>query len=68
MTRVFGIDVSHYQGDVNWDKVAEGQTKFAIAKATEGSTLVDSSFARINSFGRVRPWSRTRRSSSGKLR
>ena len=66
MTRVFGIDVSHYQGDVNWDKVAEGQTKFA--KATEGSTLVDSSFARINSFGRVHPWSRTRRSSSGKLR
>ena len=46
MARVFGIDVSHYQGDVNWQQVAEGKTKFAIAKATEGSTLVDSSFAR----------------------
>jgi lysozyme len=46
MARVFGIDVSHYQGDVNWEKVAEGKTKFAIAKATEGSTLVDPSFAR----------------------
>jgi len=44
--RVFGIDVSHYQRDVNWDLVATGNTKFAIAKATEGSTLVDQSFAK----------------------
>ena len=46
MARVFGIDVSHYQGDVNWEKVAAGKTEFAIVKATEGSTLVDQSFAK----------------------
>lgn len=46
MDRVFGIDVSHYQGNVNWELVAGGRTQFAIAKATEGSTLVDQSFAR----------------------
>lgn len=46
MARVFGIDVSHYQGDVNWEQVAAGKTAFAIVKATEGSTLVDQSFAK----------------------
>jgi len=46
VARVFGIDVSHYQGDVNWEVVAAGKTEFAIVKATEGSTLVDQSFAK----------------------
>mmetsp|Transcript_33849 Transcript_33849/g.66589 ORF Transcript_33849/g.66589 Transcript_33849/m.66589 type:complete len:236 (+) Transcript_33849:34-741(+) len=41
----FGPDVSHYQGSVDWPKVAKSGVGFAIAKATEGLTYVDSQFA-----------------------
>lgn len=40
----FGIDVSHYQGIINWDKVGESQVEFAYAKATSGETYVDPHF------------------------
>lgn len=43
--RLLGIDVSHYQGAVNWNAVAGSSVKFAIAKATEG-TSVDDQFKR----------------------
>ncbi|MBP9990999.1 MAG: glycoside hydrolase family 25 protein [Bacteroidales bacterium] len=37
-----GIDVSHYQGNVNWKKVAKsGNVKFVYVKATEGASLSD---------------------------
>ena len=32
MTEVFGIDVSHYQGRIDWAKVRESGVKFAILK------------------------------------
>lgn len=48
--RTLGIDVSHYQGNVNWHKVAASAVRFAFAKATEGSTLVDDTFSK-NWFG-----------------
>jgi lysozyme len=31
-----GIDVSHYQGEVDWAAVAEGGVRFAFIKATDG--------------------------------
>ena len=31
-----GIDVSHWQGNINWKKVAGDGIKFAFIKATEG--------------------------------
>ncbi len=40
-----GIDVSHHQGKVNWEAVAEAGIVFAFAKATEGVGLVDPQFA-----------------------
>ena len=40
-----GIDVSHYQGEVDWATVAEVGIVFAFAKATEGISVVDSQFA-----------------------
>jgi lysozyme len=40
-----GIDVSHYNGLVDWFAVAGSEVKFAFAKATEGASLVDSEFA-----------------------
>ena len=42
---VRGIDVSHYQGDIDWDTLAESDIAFAFIKATEGSSYVDDKFA-----------------------
>ena len=33
MSEIFGIDVSHYQGQIDWSKVAASEKKFAIIKA-----------------------------------
>jgi GH25 family lysozyme M1 (1,4-beta-N-acetylmuramidase) len=41
-----GIDVSHWQGRIDWKKVADGGVDFAIAKATEGTWLVDEWYER----------------------
>lgn len=42
-----GIDVSHYQGRIDWQKVAkETQISYAYMKATEGASLVDDTYAR----------------------
>ena len=40
-----GIDVSHYQGTVDWAQVKAAGTHFAFAKATQGTADVDSEFA-----------------------
>lgn len=41
---VFGVDVSAYQGEVDWPVLAEQGVEFAFIKATEGSTLQDRQF------------------------
>ncbi len=38
---VKGIDVSHHQGNIDWNRVAQAGISFAYIKATEGSSLVD---------------------------
>ncbi len=40
---VFGVDVSNYQGDIDWDILEEQGVRFAFIKATEGSGHVDES-------------------------
>ncbi len=41
---VLGLDVSHYQGTIDWDLVyADGKT-FSWAKATQGTSFVDDKF------------------------
>lgn len=40
-----GIDVSSYQGSIDWSAVKGAGTQFAYIKATEGTSLVDSTFA-----------------------
>jgi GH25 family lysozyme M1 (1,4-beta-N-acetylmuramidase) len=30
MSEVFGVDVSHYQGKIDWKQVADSGKKFAI--------------------------------------
>ncbi len=36
-----GVDVSHYQGTIDWASVAQSGEKFVFAKATEGGTYND---------------------------
>ncbi|MBT9392936.1 glycoside hydrolase family 25 protein [Hymenobacter sp. NST-14] len=43
---VHGIDVSAYQGRIDWPLVAGHRVRFAFIKATEGVTLRDSRFQR----------------------
>ncbi|WP_425374765.1 GH25 family lysozyme [Mesorhizobium tamadayense] len=40
-----GIDVSHHQGRIDWQRVAADDVGFAIIKATEGGDYVDDAFA-----------------------
>lgn len=58
---IHGIDISHYQGDIDWDllrtaQVADHPIRFVMIKATEGASIVDDKFksnfiqARDNGF------------------
>lgn len=42
--RVHGIDISRYQGEVDWHKAGRGGVAFAWIKATEGGDYVDPMF------------------------
>ncbi|OEY86476.1 glycoside hydrolase [Wolbachia pipientis] len=39
-----GIDVSHWNGNINWGKVAAKDVDFAFAKSTEGQAVRDNTF------------------------
>lgn len=43
---IWGIDVSHYQGKIDWKKTKGSGLRFAYIKATEGTDFVDSRFER----------------------
>ncbi|MDT0343078.1 lysozyme [Streptomyces litchfieldiae] len=43
---VQGVDVSHWQGTINWTSVRSSGIQFAWMKATEGTTYTDPSFDR----------------------
>lgn len=40
-----GIDVSHWDGSIDWEKVAADNVAFTFIKATQGTTFVDPEFA-----------------------
>jgi GH25 family lysozyme M1 (1,4-beta-N-acetylmuramidase) len=42
---VIGIDVSNYQGTINWPQVKAAGVTFAWAKATEGLTVTDAQYS-----------------------
>jgi lysozyme len=42
---VMGVDVSRYQGNIDWPVIASQNIKFAFIKATEGSSHQDPCFA-----------------------
>lgn len=41
---VRGIDVSHHQGEIEWEAVANARVRFAFIKATEGRDHLDTRF------------------------
>ncbi|MCI5125707.1 MAG: hypothetical protein D3925_14840, partial [Candidatus Electrothrix sp. AR5] len=43
--KIYGIDVSHHNGQINWSKVAKAGVRFAYIKATQGTTFVDRLFS-----------------------
>ena len=43
---IFGVDVSNYQGDINWQELEAQNVSFAFIKATEGSGHTDESVRR----------------------
>lgn len=43
---IFGVDVSNYQGIIDWELIEEQGVRFAFIKATEGSGHVDESVRR----------------------
>lgn len=44
MVKLKGIDVSHYQGDINWKTVKEYGIEFAFIKCLQGKSKVDECF------------------------
>ena len=60
---IHGIDISHYQGDIDWEKLRYAMIggyplRFIMIKSTEGSSRIDTNFydnffhARENGFSR----------------
>jgi GH25 family lysozyme M1 (1,4-beta-N-acetylmuramidase) len=45
VTQTPGLDVSHYQGTINWATVKSQGAKFAYIKATEGTSYHDPTFS-----------------------
>jgi len=45
ITRVPGIDVSRWQGEIDWHSVAEVGNRFAVIRATVGNQYTDPRFA-----------------------
>ncbi len=44
MTYIPGIDVSHWQGTINWEAVKAAGKEFSYIKATDGNSFVDRQF------------------------
>lgn len=41
---VRGVDVSHHQGEIDWNVLSEQNIRFAYIKATEGANFIDKNF------------------------
>jgi lysozyme len=53
--KAFGIDVSHYEEDVEWEKVAKQGIRFVYIKATQGEKFYDPTFERNwTAVGKIR--------------
>ncbi|KPX48831.1 MULTISPECIES: glycoside hydrolase family 25 protein [Pseudomonas syringae group] len=48
-----GIDLSHFQGDVDFKKVSEAGIEYAFIKATEGATVQDAKYTTYRTDARA---------------
>lgn len=48
-SQILGIDVSHFQGDVNWEEVKNANITFVYDKATQGDSFLDPNYAKNKS-------------------
>lgn len=46
--QVFGLDLSHHQQHINWDKVLENPPHFIVFKTTEGSSHIDTKYKKYH--------------------
>jgi len=53
LATVPGIDVSHFQGTINWTSVKNAGIEFAFAKATEGVDFIDVNFVQYMNGARA---------------
>ena len=54
---IYGVDLSHYQGEIDWNVPAAQDIRFAYIKAAEGSSHVDEPYVDLNVFtGTVEEW------------
>ena len=51
--QIYGIDVSHYQGTIDWNAVANDGKVFAWVKASDGRTYTDSKFVQNMTNGQA---------------
>ncbi len=62
--QIHGIDISHHQGDINWQQLKDDgiidkfPVRFIMIKATEGATKVDENF--LDNFYQAREYGFTR--------
>ena len=52
---IHGIDVSRYQGDIDWDKVISDSIHFVFIKATEGGDYIDPMYTKHRKALEYRP-------------
>ena len=51
---VHGVDVSYYQGTVNWAQVKASGRAFAFARVSDGLSVIDAQFAGLEDVRRVK--------------
>jgi lysozyme len=51
-TLILGIDVSHFQGEIDWNKIKEAKIQFAYDKATQGNHYKDPEYDKNKSGAR----------------
>ncbi|WP_296697931.1 glycoside hydrolase family 25 protein [Algoriphagus sp.] len=44
--QILGIDVSHFQGDVNWEDIKKADITFVYDKATQGDSFLDPKYSK----------------------
>ena len=45
--QIWGIDLSHHQGNINWNLLSKQKPHFIFLKATEGTTHIDTKYHRF---------------------